>query len=56
MDPEYADDVEGLADDFEEYRSTHGDGDPDAPPHRKDDPAVVGQFGQAGTQRRNTAS
>lgn len=51
MDPEYADDIDGLAADFEAYRRDHGDGDPDAPPHREDDPAVVGQFGAAGTQR-----
>lgn len=52
MDAEYADEVERLAADFEEYRRSHGDGDPDAPPHRPDDPAVVGRFGTGGTERR----
>jgi hypothetical protein len=36
--------VEGLrhwADVFDEYRLSHGDGDPDKGKHRKDDPATV---------------
>lgn len=44
MDPEYADDIDRLAVDFEEYRLNHGDGDPDAPPHREDDPAVLARL------------
>lgn len=44
MDPELCDDIEGLSDDFDAYRAEHGDGDPDAPPHRPDDPAVVSRF------------
>ena len=34
-------DVRGLAREFMFYRRDHGDGDPDAPPHRKDDPATI---------------
>ena len=41
LDPEYAKSIFELADDFEAYNAMHGDGDPDAPPHRKDDPAVI---------------
>lgn len=41
LDPEYADSVQELAGDFERYRDKHGDGDPDAPPHRKDNPNVI---------------
>lgn len=50
MDEEYAADVEGLAADFETYRRNHGTGDPDAPPHRLDDPAVVSRL-RRGTER-----
>jgi hypothetical protein len=35
------DDVRALALAFEAYREAHGSGDPDAPRHRKDDPATV---------------
>ncbi|HSX15071.1 MAG TPA: hypothetical protein VLE72_04185 [Candidatus Saccharimonadales bacterium] len=52
MDPEYCDDLLGLADDFGQYRQEHGDGDPDAGPHRPDDPAVVSRF-KRGTDRRS---
>lgn len=41
FDPTYVNDVLRLADEFDEYRAAHGDGDPDAPAHREDDPAVV---------------
>lgn len=50
MDPEYADEIDGLALDFEEYRIQNGDGDPDAPPHRQDDPDVIARF-RRGTER-----
>lgn len=50
MDPEYCDDLLGLADDFEEYRKETGNGDPDAAPHRVDDPNVVVRF-KRGTDR-----
>lgn len=49
MNAEYADAIEDLAGRFEEYRRTHGNGDPDAPPHRVDDPSVVSRFGNGGT-------
>lgn len=41
LDPEYADSIMELAGDFERYRERHGDGDPDAPPHRTDDSNVI---------------
>jgi hypothetical protein len=41
FDPEYADSILELAGDFERYRAAHGDGDPDAPPHRHDYPNVI---------------
>ncbi len=41
IDPEYADSIMELAGDFERYRAEQGDGDPDAPPHRKDNPNVI---------------
>src|SRR5215467_4596370 len=41
MDEEYLSDIRALADSFEQYRMIHGPGDPDAPPHRPDDPEVV---------------
>lgn len=43
-DPEYCDDLLRLADNFEAWLSTNPEGDPDAPPHRKDDPLVVSRF------------
>jgi hypothetical protein len=41
FDPEYTKDILDLARKFEEWRETHGAGDPDAPRHREDDPATV---------------
>jgi hypothetical protein len=41
LDAEYIDSLLELADDFDRYRFVHGDGDPDAPPHRHDDYAVL---------------
>lgn len=41
FDSVYILEVLELADEFENYRNTHGSGDPDAPPHRKDDPETV---------------
>jgi hypothetical protein len=40
-DHEYADSILELATDFEKYRQSHGDGDPESGPHRKDDPSVI---------------
>jgi hypothetical protein len=50
FDAEFAADVRGQAADFERYRAEHGDGDPDAPAHRPDDPETVSRF-KAGSQR-----
>ena len=33
IDPQYVADVRDLADRFEVFRATHGEGDPDAPKH-----------------------
>jgi hypothetical protein len=41
LDPEYVKSLRELAKDFEAYRTFEGNGDADAGPHRKDDPAVV---------------
>lgn len=41
LDPEYVRSINELADDFEQYRQEHGDGDADAAPHRKDNPLVI---------------
>lgn len=44
LDPAFVADVLALADEFEAYRDANGDGDPDAPRHRKDDPATVAKM------------
>jgi hypothetical protein len=41
FDPVYVADVRRMAGEFAAYCATHGKGDPDAPPHRKDDPATL---------------
>lgn len=41
FDPEYVADIRRLAAEFCEYRQRVGVGDPDAPPHRPDDPETV---------------
>jgi hypothetical protein len=41
-DPEYVDSIRELAGiDFPQYIAYHGKGDPEAPPHRTDSPAVL---------------
>lgn len=40
-DPEYVSSIRDLACDFEDYRAREGDGDPEAPPHRKDNADVI---------------
>jgi hypothetical protein len=40
-DPTFVRDVRLLADEFDSYRADHGEGDPMAPPHRKDDPKII---------------
>jgi hypothetical protein len=47
---EWWDDIRGQAADFERYRSEHGDGDPEAGPHRPDDPETVARI-KAGSHR-----
>jgi hypothetical protein len=44
MDRQYVSDLYRLADKFSDYRAAHADGDPDAAPHRTDDPATVAQI------------
>jgi hypothetical protein len=44
MDRQYVADIRGLAGHFEDWRNENGDGDPDAPRHRKDDPATVAEM------------
>lgn len=41
FDKEYCSSVRELADDFALYRAQEGNGDPEAAPHRTDDPVVV---------------
>lgn len=40
-DPEYVASLWDEADKFDEYRQKHGAGDPEAAPHRVDDPSIV---------------
>lgn len=47
MDPKYVFDLRCLAYDFEKYRAEHGNGDPDAPRHRVDDPEVVAKLARS---------
>ena len=44
FDARYVADMRELADDFDAYRKAHGAGDPDAVPHRKDDPEVIAKI------------
>lgn len=41
LDLEYVRSIHELAADFESYNASEGNGDPDAPPHRTDDPNVI---------------
>jgi len=45
-DSTYVADMRRLAQEFEAYLASHGKGDPDAPPHREDDPSVVARMRQ----------
>jgi hypothetical protein len=47
MDPAYVRDVRDLAVGFEECLEANVAGDPDAPKHRKDDPATVAEMRRA---------
>ena len=41
LDADYVASIRELAGDFARYREREGPGDPEAPPHRKDDPHVI---------------
>jgi hypothetical protein len=41
FEDEYCDSIMVLADDFEAYRVREGNGDPESPPHRTDNPDVI---------------
>jgi hypothetical protein len=41
MNEGFANSVSKLADEFEEYRKEHGEGDPEAGRHRIDDPSII---------------
>lgn len=41
---QYVLDVRALAEQFEFYRTQHGEGDPDRGRHRKDDPEVIAEM------------
>ena len=43
-DPEYVSDIRKLANQYDEYRATHGDGNPTAPPERTDNPDIVAKM------------
>lgn len=55
FDPQYVADVRRLAGRFTDYRTEHGDGDPDAPPHRQDSPDVVAKMREARTRGGGSA-
>lgn len=40
-DPEWIASIRRFADEYDNYRQQHGDGDPEMGPHRKDDPATI---------------
>lgn len=42
--PELPNSIRRLADEFEEYRKEHGNGDPTRGLHRKDDPATIAEM------------
>lgn len=44
MDPAYVEDVRSLSRIFDDWREDIGPGDPDAPRHRKDDPATMAEM------------
>jgi hypothetical protein len=41
LDPAFCEDINLLADAWENYRETHGEGDPDAAPHRTEDEGIM---------------
>lgn len=49
FDPTYVRNLRDLAPTWHEYREAHGAGDPDAKPHRKDDPDTVAKMARGGS-------
>lgn len=49
MDADYVSDLRRLADYFDYFRHTYGEGDPDAPAHRQDNPEIVSQITHGST-------
>lgn len=47
LDKAYVFELRCMAYDFEKYRQENGEGDPDAPRHRVDDPATVAEMRNA---------
>lgn len=47
-DQAYVDDLRLLADEWDDYRSLNGEGDPEAGPHRTDDPDIITQIRSGG--------
>lgn len=47
FDPAFVADIRQRAIEFEVWRHEHGDGDPDAPRHRVDDPATIAEMRKA---------
>lgn len=47
MDPQYISDLFALAEEFDRWRESHAEGDPDAPRHRVDDPVTVNEMREA---------
>ena len=50
MNNKYVKDVFDLAVEFENYRNTFGEGDPDRGKHRDDDPAILVEMRRGNTQ------
>ncbi len=44
LDPAYVNAVKKLADEWEDYRVSHGEGDPDRGRHRHDDPDTIAEM------------
>jgi hypothetical protein len=44
FDPDYVHDIRAMADEWDDFRMEKGPGDPDAQPHRQDDPAVIAEM------------
>ncbi len=56
FDPAYVASIRELAQDFRRYEKDHGKGDPDAPPHRTDDPVVLAMMRRELSVRRLLAA